>query len=57
MFAKYGQVAKFGLASGPAYESADVPDNAYADGYNTELAIASMREILKEGNKPFFLGL
>lgn len=57
MFAKYGQVAKFGLASGSAYESADVPDNAYADGYNTELAIASMREILKEGNKPFFLGL
>lgn len=26
MFAKYGEQAKYGLASGPAFESADVPD-------------------------------
>lgn len=57
MLDKYGEVARFGLAMGPAYESADVPDNAYADGYNTDLAIATMKEMLVEGDKPFFLGL
>jgi iduronate 2-sulfatase len=57
MLAKYGETAKRGLGSGPAYESADVPDYAYSDGYNTELAIATMKEILEEGDKPFFLGL
>jgi iduronate 2-sulfatase len=57
MLEKYGDVAKFGLASGPAYEGADVPDNSYIDGYNTELAIATMKEIVAKGDKPFFLGL
>ncbi|WP_420400458.1 sulfatase [Flagellimonas sp.] len=57
MFAKYGDVAKYGLAMGPAYESADVPDNTYIDGYNTDLAIATMKEMIKIGDKPFFLGL
>ncbi|MEO9476588.1 MAG: sulfatase [Cyclobacteriaceae bacterium] len=57
MFAKYGDVAKYGLASGPAYENAEVPDNTFADGYNTELAIATMKEILVKDDKPFFLGL
>ena len=57
MLAKYGEAARRGLASGPAYESADVPDTAYIDGYNTELAIATMKEMVKEGGKPFFLGL
>lgn len=57
MIAKYGDVAKFGLASGPAYEGADVPDNGYLDGYNTELAIATMKEMVAKGDKPFFLGL
>ncbi|MGB5419064.1 MAG: sulfatase [Algibacter sp.] len=56
MFAKYGKVARFGLAMGPAYESADVPDNTYADGLNTDLAIETMKEMAKE-DKPFFLGL
>ena len=56
MFAKYGEVAKFGLASGPAYECADVPDNAYMDGYNTDLAIETLHELVKT-DKPFFLAL
>lgn len=56
MFAKYGEVARFGLASGVAFENADVPDNTYSDGYNTTLAIATMKEMAKS-DKPFFLGL
>lgn len=57
MFAKYGNVARYGLASGPAYECADVPDNRYVDGYNTDLAIATMKDMTEDGDKPFFLGL
>lgn len=57
MFEIYGDVAKYGLASGVAYEAADVPDNTYADGYHTDLAIATMNEILANQKKPFFLGL
>lgn len=57
MVAKYGKVARFGLASGVAYESADVADNTYSDGYNTELAIATMKEMNAKSDKPFFLGL
>ncbi len=57
MTAKYGAAAKRGLASGPAYESADVPDHAYIDGYNTELAIATLSELVKDESKPFFLAL
>ncbi|TGV01878.1 sulfatase [Flavivirga rizhaonensis] len=57
MVEKYGNVAKYGLAMGQAYENADVPDNTYRDGYHTELAIATMKEMLAKGDKPFFLGL
>ncbi len=57
MIAKYGEQAKFGLGNGPAYECADVPDQVYSDGYNTDLAIATMKDMLKKGDKPFFLGL
>ncbi len=57
MFAKYGEVAKYGLAMGPAYESADVPDNAYVDGYNTDLAIAALEELTTDQQAPFFLAL
>jgi len=58
MFAKYGEQAQYGLATGPAYECADVPDQTYADGYNTDLAIATLKNMLKENpGKPFFLGL
>ncbi|GAB5561407.1 MAG: sulfatase [Synoicihabitans sp.] len=56
--AKYGVgIGRTGLVQGPAYESADVPDQAYRDGYNTDVAIATMKEMVAEGDKPFFLGL
>ncbi|MGJ8695364.1 MAG: sulfatase [Verrucomicrobiaceae bacterium] len=55
--AKYGKgIASTGLVQGPAYECADVPDQAYRDGYNADLAVATMKEIAEEG-KPFFMGL
>ncbi|WP_145177944.1 sulfatase [Rubripirellula lacrimiformis] len=57
MIAKYGDAAKRGLASGPAYESADVPDHAYVDGYETLRAIETMKQMVKEGDKPFFMAL
>ncbi|EMI46902.1 iduronate-2-sulfatase [Rhodopirellula sp. SWK7] len=57
MIAKYGEAAKRGLASGPAYECADVPDHAYVDGYNTLQAIATMKELAQQPGKPFFLAL
>ena len=58
MFDKYGSVAKYGLAMGVSYEEADVPDHTYADGYNTDLAIETMKDMVeKDPNKPFFLGL
>jgi iduronate 2-sulfatase len=56
MFAKYGEAAKRGLASGPAYESADVADHEYVDGYNTLLAIKTMKQMASAG-KPFFLAM
>lgn len=56
--AKYGKgIGQTGLVQGPAYECADVPDQAYRDGYNTDLAIATMKELAKNNEKPFFLGL
>lgn len=57
MTAKYGDAAKRGLASGPAYENADVADTAYVDGYNTQRAIATMKQMVSEGDKPFFMGM
>lgn len=57
MIAKYGEAAKLGLGNGPAYEFADVPDNTFEDGFNTDMAIATMKEMVKKGDKPFFLGL
>jgi len=56
---KYGPNApRNGLGKGPAYEKADVPDHFYEDGYNTELAIATLHDMLeKDSDKPFFLGL
>lgn len=55
--AKGGDVGHYALGRGPAYESADVPDHTYQDGYNTELAIATMQDMLENGDKPFMLGL
>ena len=56
MLAKYGEAARRGLASGPAFEKADVPDHTYVDGHNTLLAIATLKEMVK-ADKPFFLGM
>ncbi|WP_407652605.1 sulfatase [Aporhodopirellula aestuarii] len=56
--AKYGTaIAGSGLIHGPAYEAADVPDNTYEDGYNTDSAIATLKELVSDQDKPFFLGL
>lgn len=41
---------------GPAWESADVPDNAYADGVLAERAITDLRR-LKNKDQPFFLAV
>lgn len=41
---------------GPAWESADVPDTAYADGEIAERAIADLNR-LKEKQEPFFLAV
>ena len=57
MLEKYGDVSRYGLGKGPAYESADVPDQAYEDGYNVELAMATLKDMVEKGNKPFFLGM
>jgi len=57
MLSKYGEAARRGLGSGPAYECADVPDHTYTDGYNTLLAIATMKEMAKQEDRPFFLAL
>ncbi|MDA7537035.1 sulfatase, partial [bacterium] len=57
MFAKYGEAAKRGLASGPAYESADTPDTTYRDGHNTAGAIAHLKRFAETPDKPFFLAL
>jgi len=56
MFEKYGEAAKYGLGMGPAYECADVPDQFYIDGWNTDLAIATLKDLVENGQKPFFLG-
>lgn len=58
MYEKYGEASKQGLASGPAFENYDVPDHAYIDGWNTEVAIATLKDMLgNDPEKPFFLGL
>lgn len=49
-------VGKTGLVHGPAYEFADVPDAAYRDGFNAQVAIATMKKMAAE-DKPFFMGL
>ncbi|MBT8038640.1 MAG: sulfatase [Xanthomonadales bacterium] len=41
---------------GPAFESADVRDDAYSDGYNTERAIETLRHF-KSSKEPFFLAV
>lgn len=43
--------------NGPAYESADVPDNSYQDGAVADLAIAALRERASQPQQPFWLGV
>jgi iduronate 2-sulfatase len=58
MWAKYGKENSGGLVHGPAYEDADVPDHGYDDGFQTELALATLRDHLEERpNQPLFLAL
>lgn len=58
MFEKYGEASKRGLASGPAFERYDVPDHAYIDGWHTEAAIATLKDMVDTNpEKPFFLAL
>lgn len=44
------------MVRGPATERADVANEAYRDGRIAELAVRTLAE-LKEGGKPFFLGV
>ena len=56
--ARYGPgISGTGLVQGPAYESADVEDHGYRDGYNALLAIETIKDMVEGGDKPFFLGL
>ncbi|GAB5562926.1 MAG: sulfatase [Synoicihabitans sp.] len=57
MLAKYGEVARLGLAMGAAYEAGDVPDNFYGDGFSAELATRALEELGQDREKPFFLAL
>lgn len=58
MFEKYGEASKKGLAMGPAFEKYDVPDEAYIDGWDTQVAIATLKDMReKTPEKPFFLAL
>ena len=41
---------------GPAFESADVPDNTYTDGKVADLACATLRDLSKK-SEPFFLAV
>jgi arylsulfatase A-like enzyme len=41
---------------GPAFESADVPDNYYTDGRTADLAVETLRALGKKGG-PFFLAV
>ena len=55
---KYGREGAYGLVHGPAYEAADVADHAYPDGFNTRLAIATLKDHLeRKKDQPLFLAL
>ncbi len=56
---QYGSGQFGGLACGPAYECADVPDDAYIDGHSAAAAVATLRELQgpSSSGKPFFMGL
>lgn len=54
---RFGTDAHSALLKGPAYEAADVPDQVFEDGYNTDLAIVTMQEMVQNSERPFFIGL
>ena len=49
-------IDKKGRGRGPAFESADVPDDTYTDGKTARLAVATLAELKPKG-KPFFLAV
>jgi iduronate 2-sulfatase len=55
LFANNTDVAK--LPRGAAYESADVPDNAYPDGKLADEAIRRLRAAKDKPSEPFFLAV
>ena len=55
LFANETDVAK--LPRGAAYESADVPDDAYPDGKIADEAIRRLRSAKQKPNEPFFLAV
>ncbi|WP_136078398.1 sulfatase [Pontiella desulfatans] len=57
--AKYGaeNIKGTGIVQGPAYECADVPDTTYRDGRNAQIAIDTIKEMLQNQDKPFFMGM
>ena len=58
MTKKYGEDGSRGLVHGPAFEAADVSDHYFADGFSTQLAIATLKDHLQNNpTQPIFLGL
>jgi arylsulfatase A-like enzyme len=51
---KYNKAYPKMQGRGPAFEAADVPDNAYPDGCNTDYAIGQLNRLK---DKPFFLAM
>ena len=57
MPASFDETTAGGVNSrGPAFESADVPDNFYQDGKVADLAISTLQE-MKKKTEPFFLAV
>ena len=56
---QYGSGQFGALACGPAYECADVPDDAYNDGRSAAAAVVTLRRLMgpSSSGNPFFLGL
>ena len=58
MTEKYGDEGSRGLVHGPAYESAEVQDHYFVDGFSTQLAITTLKDHLQsKPNQPIFLAL
>ncbi|MDH3584526.1 MAG: sulfatase-like hydrolase/transferase, partial [Phycisphaerae bacterium] len=56
MRARYGRKGSGGLIHGPAFEAGNVPDHGYIDGFNTQLAIATLKDHhAKKPGTPLFL--